>query len=70
MDQNGKPDCNSSPAISSFVSKCLESKVSQEDIFQERHLVHDLITELKHLSLDYPEKRDHYYEAIVKETVQ
>jgi len=66
MDQSGKPDCNSAPAISSFVSKCLEGSVSQEEIFEERHLVHHLITRIKQLSLDYPENRDHYYDALVK----
>merc|ERR1711937_159489 len=47
MDQSGKPDCNSAPAISTFVSKCLDSEVTKENIFEERHLVASLIEELK-----------------------
>lgn len=66
MDQSGKPDCNSAPSISSFVSKCLENEISRDDVFNERHLVHQLISQLKHLSLDYPENRDQYHQAIIK----
>ena len=69
MDQSGKPDCNSAPSISSFVSKCLENSVSRDEVVNERHLVHQLIKQLKHLSLDYPENRDQYHDAIVKEPV-
>ena len=49
-----------------FVSKCLDSDVTKENIFEERHLVASLIEELKHLSLDYPEKREMYLDAISK----
>ena len=40
--------------------------MTKENIFEERHLVASLIEELKHLSLDYPEKREMYLDAISK----